>query len=212
MQSRASTMNSPNKRIECAPFGRPTCRRRGRLLAAQRRRYASPVAMTKSHSPCSPFVIALIVAAATLHLAGCARSQPAANMPSQCIGSAPVNREVVLSFYRLGLVGHKPRDAFEQFATPGMVEHKPDVPGGTRTSVVNYLEELISELPQAQWEILRVAAEGDLVFLHAKFVPEPGAEPYAIADVFRLQDCKIVEHWDVVAPPRKGESNPNSRF
>jgi predicted SnoaL-like aldol condensation-catalyzing enzyme len=93
-----------------------------------------------------------------------------------------------------------------------MVEHKADVPDGTRASVAKYLEGLIAELPEAQWEILRVAAEGDLVFLHAKFVPAPGADPYAIADVFRLQDCKIVEHWDVVAPPPKDQSNPNPRF
>lgn len=153
-----------------------------------------------------------ILAAATSCLAGCATSQPRVSVPVACAGSAPVNREVVLSFYRMGLVGHRPRDAFEQFATVGMVEHKPDVPGGTRASVVKYLEELIAELPAAQWEVLRVAAEGDLVFLHAKFVPAPGADAYAIADVFKLQDCKIVEHWDIVAPPAKDQSNPNSRF
>jgi len=93
-----------------------------------------------------------------------------------------------------------------------MVEHKADVPDGTRASVVKYLEELIGELPEAQWEVLRVAAESDLVFLHAKFVPAPGANSYAIADVFRIQDCKIVEHWDVVAPPPRDQLNPNSRF
>jgi len=156
--------------------------------------------------------IVLAFAVATLFLAGCSRSQPEGSVPAQCIGSAAVNREVVLSFYRMGLVGHRPREAFEQFALPEMVEHKPDVPDGTRTAVMKYLEELITELPEARWEILRVAAEGDLVFLHAKFVPAPGADPYAIADVFRLQNCKIVEHWDVVSPPRKDQANPNSRF
>ena len=87
------------------------------------------------------YTIALTVAA-TLYLAGCARSQPEAGVPSQCTGSASANREVVLSFYRMGLIEHRPRDAFEQFALPGMVEHKPDVPDGTRTAVVEYLEAL----------------------------------------------------------------------
>lgn len=154
----------------------------------------------------------LVLAAATTYLAGCAGSQPQESVPVSCVGSAPVNREVVLSFYRMGLIGRRPRDAFEQFATAGMVEHKADVPEGTRASVVKYLEELMAELPAAQWDVLRVAAEGDLVFLHAKFVPAPGADAYAIVDVFRLQGCKIVEHWDIVSPPPKHQSNPNSRF
>lgn len=153
-----------------------------------------------------------LLVAAVLSLAGCRRSTPASSEPGQCTGSAHDNRTAVESFYRAGLVGRKPREAFERFATPDMIEHKPDVPDGTRGAVVTYLEALMAELPQARWEILRVAAEGDLVFLHARFVPRPDAEPFAIADVFRLQDCKIVEHWDVVAPPPKERVNPNPRF
>jgi predicted SnoaL-like aldol condensation-catalyzing enzyme len=39
-----------------------------------------------------------------------------------------------------------------------------------------------------------------------------GAPPYAIADIFRLQDGQIVEHWDVVAGPVVDARNPVSRF
>lgn len=78
--------------------------------------------------------------------------------------------------------------------------------------MVDFLEGLIDELPEARWEILRTVAEEDLVFLHARFTPAPGAPPYAIADLFRIEDCAIVEHWDVVGPPREGQPNPNSRF
>lgn len=156
--------------------------------------------------------IASIIAVVLLALAGCHASRPLRSAQGQCTGSAQDHREAVLAFYRLALIERRPREAFEQYAAPGMIEHKPDVPGGTRSDVIKYLEELITELPQARWEVLRVAAEGDIVFLHAKFVPVPGAAPYAIVDVFRFEDCKIVEHWDVVAPPPKTQSNPNPRF
>ena len=33
------------------------------------------------------------------------------------------------------------------------------------------LRQLIKELPDARWEVLRTVAEGDLVFLHARFTP-----------------------------------------
>ena len=155
---------------------------------------------------------ASIAAVALLALAGCHGSQSMRSAQDQCAGSAQDHREAVLAFYRLALIERRPREAFELYAAPAMIEHKPDVPGGTRSDVITYLEELITELPQARWEVLRVAAEGDIVFLHAKFVPLPGAAPYAIVDVFRFEDCRIVEHWDVVAPPPKPQSNPNPRF
>jgi predicted SnoaL-like aldol condensation-catalyzing enzyme len=83
---------------------------------------------------------------------------------------------------------------------------------GNIPATVAFLEELIKELPEPKWEVLRTVAEKDLVFLHARFSPAPGAPHYAIADLFRLKECKIVEHWDVVAPPPKQPLNPNSRF
>jgi predicted SnoaL-like aldol condensation-catalyzing enzyme len=122
------------------------------------------------------------------------------------------NRKVVLAFYEEGLVNLKPRAAFDRYVTDDFVEHKADVPDGTKAATVAFLEALIKEVPEPKWEILRTIAENDLVFLHARFSPAAGAPHYAIADVFRLRECKIVEHWDVVAPPPKQARNPNSRF
>lgn len=122
------------------------------------------------------------------------------------------NRPVVLAFYEEGLVHRNLRAAFDRYVTDDFVEHKPDVPAGNKAATVVFLEELIKEVPEPRWEILRTIAEKDLVFVHARFSPAPGAPHYAIADVFRLRDCKIVEHWDVVAPPPEQARNPNSRF
>jgi predicted SnoaL-like aldol condensation-catalyzing enzyme len=122
------------------------------------------------------------------------------------------NRKVVLAFYEEGLVNLRPREAFERYASEDFIEHKPDVAGGTREATIAFLEGLIKEVPQPTWKVVRTVAEGDLVFLHASFTPAPGAPAYAVADVFRLRDGKIVEHWDVVAPPPKQTLNPHSRF
>lgn len=140
---------------------------------------------------------------------GCALNTAQAQ---DCTPSPGTNREVVLQFYQSGLVERNPRAAFEQHVSPDLVEHKPDVPGGRREDVIRYLEDTIRMAPEGRWEILRTVAEGDLVFLHAKFTPAPGAPAYAIADLFRLENCRIVEHWDVVAGPPPTQSNPNSRF
>jgi len=129
-----------------------------------------------------------------------------------CESTADASRNLVVSFYTQALIDKQVRVAFDKYVSPAFVEHKPDVPNGTRSAVVDFLEGLVKELPSARWEILRTVAEKDLVFLHARFSPAPGAPPYAIADVFRIDNCAIVEHWDVVGPPRDGMPNKNSRF
>jgi predicted SnoaL-like aldol condensation-catalyzing enzyme len=118
----------------------------------------------------------------------------------------------VLAFYGGALIERNPRAAFERYASPSFVEHKPDVPKGTREATIVFLENLIASVPRPRWEILRTIAEGDFVFVHARFSPAQGAPYYAIADVFRLQNCLIVEHWDVVAGPPADAANPNDRF
>ena len=122
------------------------------------------------------------------------------------------NLDSVLSLYRLGLEGKNPREAFELYVSPEMVEHKPDVEHGTREATITYLENLIQHLLDCQWELIRTISEGDMVVLHARFIPAPGALAYAVADIFRLADGKIVEHWDVIGQPPTQQLNPHSRF
>lgn len=142
-------------------------------------------------------------------LMGCTSVHQSAANPEE---ASRDSKFVVLGFYQEALQQKQVRPAFERFASNTFVEHKPDVPLGDRESTIRYLEELVASLPDAQWEVVRVVAEGNLVFLHAKFVPAPGAPAYAIADIFRVQNGLIVEHWDVVAAPPKDAVNPHSRF
>jgi predicted SnoaL-like aldol condensation-catalyzing enzyme len=146
-------------------------------------------------------------------VAGCSSiSQTQPVRASKCQSSESANRQVVLDFYREALINQKPRAAFDRYVADSFVEHKPDIPGGTKDATAAFLEELINEMPAPKWEIVRTIAENDLVFLHARFTPADGADAYAIADVFRLKSCMIVEHWDVVAGPPKVSRNPHSRF
>jgi predicted SnoaL-like aldol condensation-catalyzing enzyme len=151
-------------------------------------------------------------AALVLTTVCCVSARAETNSSAPCEPTAEASRNLVLSFYKQALIDKRPRAAFEQYVSPDFIEHKPDVPAGGRDAVADFLEGLVNELPEARWEILRTVAEEDFVFLHARFTPASGAPPYAIADLFRIADCAIVEHWDVVGPPREGQPNSNSRF
>ena len=136
----------------------------------------------------------------------------AAAAAATCQPTSAEHRRIVESFYRQALVDKQPKAAFETWVAPDFVEHKPDVAEPSRDAVANFLTGLVTEMPQAKWEMLRTIADGDLVALHVRFTPAPGAPAYAIVDIFRVKDCKIAEHWDVVAGPPEEQANPNSRF
>jgi predicted SnoaL-like aldol condensation-catalyzing enzyme len=60
--------------------------------------------------------------------------------------------------------------------------------------------------------IKRVLVDGDMVILHVHAIREPGERGVAIVDIFRLENGKIVEHWDVVQPIPEKAANSNGMF
>jgi predicted SnoaL-like aldol condensation-catalyzing enzyme len=130
--------------------------------------------------------------------------------PARDGGQTP--KAVVLAFYKLALSDFKPEDAFARYATADFVDHAPDVPGGGRKDAAAALRGLFAQMPKGRWTIVRSAAEGDLVFLHVRVDPAPGAPPVAIAEIFRVKGHRIVEHWDVVRPTPEKPENARSMF
>jgi predicted SnoaL-like aldol condensation-catalyzing enzyme len=47
---------------------------------------------------------------------------------------------------------------------------------------------------------------------HVHGVRVPGEPGSAVVDIFRLEDGKIVEHWDVMQPVPEDSANPNGMF
>lgn len=83
--------------------------------------------------------------------------------------------------------------AVDQYFGPEYIQHNPDVPDGTGA-----LKGLIEQLTAGgnfKAEFVRVIAENDMVAFHGRY---EGFGPDAMVafDVFRLEDGKIVEHWD----------------
>jgi predicted SnoaL-like aldol condensation-catalyzing enzyme len=120
------------------------------------------------------------------------------------------NRTVVLAFYEKGL-NQKDADAALAHVGDRYVQHNPnaaDGPDGFR-KFIGFLRE---KFPNSHSEIKRSFVDGDYVTLHVHAVREPGTRGNAIVDIFKLENGKIVEHWDVVQPVPENSANNNTMF
>jgi predicted SnoaL-like aldol condensation-catalyzing enzyme len=117
------------------------------------------------------------------------------------------NKKTVLEFYEAGL-NKKDFEAAAKYFGPKYIQHNPGAPDGIEgfKTFVNFLRE---KFPNSHSEIKKAFADGDHVILHVHSVREPGTRGRAIVDVFRLENGKIVEHWDVAQdiPEKMPHSN-----
>jgi predicted SnoaL-like aldol condensation-catalyzing enzyme len=116
-------------------------------------------------------------------------------LPSARAADMEANKKTVLEFYEAGL-NKKDFEAAAKYFGPKYIQHNPGAPDGIEgfKTFVNFLRE---KFPNSKSEIKKVFAEGDFVILHVHAVREPGTRGRAIVDIFRLENGKIVEHWDV---------------
>jgi predicted SnoaL-like aldol condensation-catalyzing enzyme len=61
-------------------------------------------------------------------------------------------------------------------------------------------------------DIKRAVAEGDLVVTHSLLRTSPEDRGTAAADIFRLEEGKVVEHWDVLQPVPESAADEHPMF
>lgn len=132
------------------------------------------------------------------------------SMPSHggCTMSA---REVVGQFIDLFYRKKEVRQAFETWVALNYIQHKSTLPDG-REAAINFLEELFQRYPERIFTIHRIIASDDLVAVHYHSQSTPEDLGFAIVDIFRVENCRMVEHWDVVQPVPEQSANDNTMF
>jgi predicted SnoaL-like aldol condensation-catalyzing enzyme len=122
------------------------------------------------------------------------------------------NKQLVIDFYNAAL-NEKNWDKARTFIGNRYVQHNLnaiDGPEGLRA----HIEFLKREFPNNRGEIKRALADGDLVALHIHNRRSPELRGNAVVDLFRVENGKVVEHWDVVQaiPDPKNARNSNTMF
>jgi len=147
--------------------------------------------------------IALVLAASTLALA----------MPSLQAADAQqqeANKKNVVEFYEKAL-NQKDFDGASRYLGPRYTQHNPVAADGPEGLKV-FIQFLRDKFPNSRSEIKRVFADGDYVIVHVHAIREPGTRGRAIIDIFKLENGKVVEHWDVAQDVPEKAANPNGMF
>jgi predicted SnoaL-like aldol condensation-catalyzing enzyme len=119
------------------------------------------------------------------------------------------NKRNVREYYELAFNEHRPKDAVERYLGDRYVQHNPQAPDGPE-AFIGFVE----AFPEANVDIRRIVAEGDIVVTHSLIRFSKDDERGTVAvDLFRLtDDGKIVEHWDVLQPFPEESANDHPMF
>ncbi|MDJ1372668.1 nuclear transport factor 2 family protein [Gulosibacter molinativorax] len=120
------------------------------------------------------------------------------------------NKQIVVDFYQTAFDGD-PAKAVADHIGDRYIQHNPQAPDGPE-AFIGFVEWLRGDNPELQLNIKRVMAEGDLVFTHSQLVLRAGEPGRALADIFRLENGKVVEHWDVIQDVPAEAANDNGMF
>lgn len=120
------------------------------------------------------------------------------------------NKQVVLDFYEQA-INQKDFSAASKYLGSHYTQHNPLVADGAE-GLKGIIEYLRANFPESHSEIKKAFVDGDYVVLHVHSMRTPGDRGRAIFDLFKLEDGKIVEHWDTVQDIPEKSANDNGMF
>jgi len=120
------------------------------------------------------------------------------------------NKMTVVEFYEKA-INQKDFEAASKYMGPRYTQHNPNAADGA-AGLQAFLQFLRERYPKSHSEIRRVFADRDYVILHVHAIREPGTRGSAIVDIFRLENNRIVEHWDVNQEIPEKAANTNGMF
>ena len=120
------------------------------------------------------------------------------------------NKKAVLESYDLAL-NKKDADAAFKYLGASYTQHNPTVADGFEgwRAMVAWLKK---DRPDFRVEVKRVIAEDDFVVLHVHMKVDANDRGRAGVEIFRLENGKIMEHWDILQPIPETAANTNTMF
>jgi predicted SnoaL-like aldol condensation-catalyzing enzyme len=107
--------------------------------------------------------------------------------------TAAKNKAIVLEAFET-LFNKRDYAAAERFWSPNYTQHSAHIAPG-REGLFNLIKSLP---PTLKYEPGTIVAEGDFVIVHGRFSGFGQPANWIAADILRIKDGILVEHWDVI--------------
>ena len=121
------------------------------------------------------------------------------------------NKSIIREWNELAINQRKPEEAVAKYLGPNYRQHNPGAADGPEP-FIETVKRFAQNFPDLRMVSKRMVAEGDYVVLHSHLILKPGDRGMAIVDIFRLENGKIVEHWDVLQEVPETSANNNTMF
>ena len=109
------------------------------------------------------------------------------------------NKQIVRDFYTAVFIGRNV-DAAPRFLSPGYIQHSAGIPSGLKAFMDAFRPHFAQKMPpDYRREILRIVGDNDIVILFDRQSgthPDGKHEVVLQFDMFRVENGRIVEHWD----------------
>ncbi len=119
-------------------------------------------------------------------------------------------KDTAVSFLQLAASG-KVREAYSKFVGAGFRHHNPFFEGSAE-SLMAGMEQNARQNPGKVLEVKRAIAEGELVAVHSHVRQKPGDLGAAVIHIFRFEQGRIVELWDLGQPVPENSPNQYGMF
>lgn len=121
------------------------------------------------------------------------------------------NKRIIREWTELAINEREPEEAIAKYMGSTYRQHNPQAADGPE-SFINFVKYFAQKFPDFHLDTKRMIAEGDLVVTHSHLTRHRDDRGQAVVDIFRLEDGKIVEHWDVIQEIPESAANSNTMF
>ena len=124
--------------------------------------------------------------------------------------SVEQNKSLVMRFLNEFMIGHNIK-VLDELLGPTYTQHNPGL-GHGKDELIKFFQDFWKIHPRPGYYLKRILAENDLVAIHYHFQPDPDEKGHAIVDIFRIEDGKLAEHWDVCQDMPEKSLNDSPMF
>ena len=136
-----------------------------------------------------------------------------------CLVAAPAGAHIsknskatkAIAFLDMVFNQKKVKEGFDTYVGDKYIQHNPIAADG-KEAAVEVLGKALQALPGWSYEVKHAYVDGDYAIIHSHVRMKADDRGMAVVDIFRFENGKVVEHWDVVQPIPEKSANGNTMF